>query len=872
MRGVTRYSFLQGAITLVAVAALCPAAAPHQREKIDLSPFVAKLLADETLPSAERRRLTIFHGQWNAVSDQTIAERADIALQRYDLANSALQDEAVPPLLRARAALLRGEPAAALKLVSDDASLRGASIRAAALERLGRPSKAIAVLKPAFEAVDGANPDTADGLTAAATMLVTLARLEGRPSRDYHRAMGMLAKAHQEIDRLYWPAKLAEAELLIDKDNNREAMAATLEALSLNPRAGRAWYLLGQLGLAGYNFEQADRAARSLRKINSRHLLADLLEIRTLLQQKDLPAAHKAIAQTLERYPTHRELLALAAAADALSFRSGALAMRLNTLDELSPDSPLAHYTVGRYLSMARQYESGERHLRLAIERSPNWAAPRLELGLLLMQSGKEKQALIELTQAKRLDPFRRAVANQLKLVKQLLDYEQIRTPHFIIKYPKGIDEVLARDMVRPLERIYDDITSVYGYRPPTPTSVEIMPDKQWFAVRITGMPDIWTIAACTGDVIALVSPREGAHQSGPFDWENVVRHEYVHTVTLNQTGYRIPHWFTEACAVAQERTGRDYTSYRLLAQAVRKKKLFDLDQINWAFVRPKTPQDRPLAYAQSHWMAQYITESHGHDTIVQMLGLYRKGASNKDAIAIATGWPADKFMAGFRQWAGAQIKQWGMDKKPFDKRVRLLLSQEDQAGDDMLKSLLSQYPDHPDLLRLAAERALALQDYDTARTAVLRYASARPVDPWSSKALVRLAWRDGRGEDAVGPLEQLDRSDAKSPSWAGKLAQLHRAAGRFDQAAAAATRALYREPYNAAYRELAAAIDVQRGNLNDALHHVRALTLLEPHRSHQWVRLAALHHRMGDLKKAKEAAETAKQLDPQAPVERFLE
>ena len=146
MHSVTRYRLLQGAIIVTVATALCPAAPSHRREKIELSPFVAKLLADETLPDAERRRLTIFHGQWNAVSDQTTAEKANVALQRYDLANPALRDEAVSPRLRARAALLRGEPKMALKLVGDDASLRGASVRAAALEQLGRLSEAIAAL------------------------------------------------------------------------------------------------------------------------------------------------------------------------------------------------------------------------------------------------------------------------------------------------------------------------------------------------------------------------------------------------------------------------------------------------------------------------------------------------------------------------------------------------------------------------------------------------------------------------------------------------------------------------------------------------------------------------------------------------------
>ena len=30
------------------------------------------------------------------------------------------------------------------------------------------------------------------------------------------------------------------------------------------------------------------------------------------------------------------------------------------------------------------------------------------------------------------------------------------------------------------------------------------MPDEQWFGVRITGLPWIWTIGACTGEIIAM--------------------------------------------------------------------------------------------------------------------------------------------------------------------------------------------------------------------------------------------------------------------------------------------------------------------------------------------------------------------------------
>ncbi|MFM8699515.1 MAG: hypothetical protein ACKOF7_12850, partial [Phycisphaerales bacterium] len=79
--------------------------------------------------------------------------------------------------------------------------------------------------------------------------------------------------------------------------------------------------------------------------------------------------------------------------------------------------------------------------------------------------------------------------------------------------------------------------------------------------MRITGMPSVHTMAASTGPLIALEAPREGAPQLhlGRFDWEDVLRHEYVHTVTLDRTRNRIPHWFTEALATRLETKPRSF-------------------------------------------------------------------------------------------------------------------------------------------------------------------------------------------------------------------------------------------------------------------------------------------------------------------------
>ncbi len=526
---------------------------------------------------------------------------------------------------------------------------------------------------------------------------------------------------------------------------------------------------------------------------------------------------------------------------------------------------------------MGRQYQEGEDMLRRAILLQPNWSAPHTELGLVLMQAGDEEAAREELVIATRLDPFNQRAANDLKLLKELSRYRHIETPHFVISYsvPKegpAIDEVLARDMPPVLERIYRDITDIYQHRPTQKTHIQIMPDDKAFAVRITGMPWIWTIGACTGNVIAITPPRSGQDQKGPYDWPRVIRHEFTHTVTLDQTANRIPHWFTEACAVSQEPGGgRDYDTCRMLALAIQENKLFAIDQINWAFIRPKTPRDRPLAYAQAEWMLEYITTTYSHDAILKMLDLYRQGVGDEQAIDQVTGGNAASFMAGFKSWGREQINRWGLTPQPADPAIASVLIG-GRPDPEKLAAALAKHPKDPDLLQAAAEQAIAHDDPTAAYEAVIRYASARPVDPWSDRASVALATHSGHAAEAVGALLELDQTEQTTGDWARQLAQIYRAQGQLDQASAAAERALQREPYNASLRELAATIDLQCKDLPGAAMQIEDMTILEPTRAANFTRLAAIYDRLGRQAEAKTAAQKALELDAKAPVAKFLQ
>ncbi len=96
-----------------------------------------------------------------------------------------------------------------------------------------------------------------------------------------------------------------------------------------------------------------------------------------------LVTAHDAAAALL------REAVALRAAADAVRYDEPGTQRWLARMDELQPGGAAALYQVGRFLSSNRQYADAARILEAAVARRPAWAQPRIELGLLEMQSGR---------------------------------------------------------------------------------------------------------------------------------------------------------------------------------------------------------------------------------------------------------------------------------------------------------------------------------------------------------------------------------------------------------------------------------------------------------------------------------------------------
>lgn len=920
-----------------APAVSSPSAAPEPAPAPDLAPALLRTLEAAYLTPEHARELRVFHGVWRRDDLESAASRARAALlvHRFDDPVLAPTADATPVLDRAEAALARGELSNALALLDslsnprESSAVRAVRIRAETEATRGRSDLAIAAAAPLIERLlksPAREMEPAEAVEAVA-LATLLLRLEGPGGRDQaQRSVESLATALADVrqtDRLFWPARLAEARLLLSRDNAAQAQEAIGEVLALNPRCADAWELLGRMTVNSFSFDMTERIALRLERIAASlsddetpaiSAAAAHLRARAMLRQINGDEAERELAASLSIFPRLVQTRALQAAAAAVRFDLDRARTLLDAQDnDVGGPAPLGYLEVGRALSEARQYDPAAEFLAEVHRRDPHAPEPLIERGLLELQSGRDDEALAALERAFQLDPFNVRADNSLRLARELRTYTTLESDHFIVRHKPGIDAVLAGEMLPVLEEIHAVVTGSQpggiDHEPDRKTIIELMPDHAWFAVRIAGMPRIHTIAASTGPVIAMEAPRVGPGHKGMYDWVRTLRHEYVHTVTLSRTNNRIPHWFTEAAAVHLELAPRDFQTCVLLAGALNADRLFDLEAINIAFVRPKRPTDRQQAYAQGHWMYEFIIERWGPRAPLELMDRYAIGEREEQAFSSVLGVSRAEFFRQFSAWAREQVVEWGMALPEGVPTVRELLVRDALADPQRLKDIdnhlarlamavargaagvtsevdlgglvagesgqreaesawtfnpgsvtqvkvegwLAEFPEHPDLLELAMDEAVrAAGGEATPAIAPLleRYAAARPVDPKPHRLLAQMYLKAGPNDAtaaraAITHLEFLDVREQYSPVFATELARRLALLNDWSSAMTKAERAVSIAPYDARPRELAASIAVRTGDLASAERHIVALTKLEPDRDIHRQRLDALRQRM---------------------------
>ena len=181
-----------------------------------------------------------------------------------------------------------------------------------------------------------------------------------------------------------------------------------------------------------------------------------------------------------------------------------------------------------------------------------------------------------------------------------------------------------------------------------------------------------------TGRVIALVAPAQGREHHGHLQLGQVLRHEYTHTVTLGATDNRIQHWMTEGLAVYEEKTPLRWDWVPMLYNAVKKKELFTMDNLTWAFVRPKKPHRPARSLTPSRTgSASTSRRPTATTSILKMLEEFKNAGRQEDVFPKITGKSIPEFRrtsspgARSRSPAGATTRRRARSTRSWRRRRR---------------------------------------------------------------------------------------------------------------------------------------------------------------------------------------------------------
>jgi tetratricopeptide (TPR) repeat protein len=792
------------------------------------------------------------------------------------------------------------------------------------LETLGRKDQARDVYKTMELAVAGDDWRTdAESLTALGGVLDRFSILTGRKASEQAANIlhNYLQEAYQKASSGYWPANVAAGQFLLGKHNFKEAAEEFELALKANPRCGDAHVGLAAIALENWQFEACLQHVAAALAANPHHVAALTTKAACLMQWRKLDQAPAALDAALKVNPNSVEALSLYAALCALNRDEAAAAQYAQRVAAVDAGSAVLPDTVGDWLASRRQWAAAAEQFRKAMELAPEWAEPVTNLAVLYMDMGEEDQARELLEKASAIDDFRVDVRNFRKLLGQMQSFAAKETAHFIVKVDPRYDAILLDQVCEYMESIYPQVCRELQHEPAAKTIIEIFPSHAQFSVRITGKAWIGTVGAATGRVIALVAPNHQRSEFGTFNWGTVLRHEFTHTVTQDATDYRIPHWFTEACAVWQQPDKMNYDAILTLVDAVRMGRLFPIRELDWGFWRPRRNADRGLAYAQAEWVMEYIIATQRYDKIIEMLKACKDGMTQAQMFQKVLGVSEADFDKAFAAWAAEQVRQWGYDPTPLlppDKAMaHAQANPQDaaaQAGAAATMLAAGQPPQAEALARKALEldggnvrarevlatalmrqrkwddasaAATALGELDAASRVAPRVLAAchearqnwpaavkslellktrAPLEPYSYQRLAEIYTQLGQPSQALPNLIELHNRSLMDPQWARRIADIYRSSQQPERALAYYQAITQINPYEVSAYQAMAAIHRNAHRYEQAVAAAERMCMLSPDSPEALCSLAALQYLW-----AKETKDRARMQSARATAEKAL-
>ncbi len=838
----------------------------------------------------------------HAVGERTTAEKTLRDALAHDEAGEVQAELAI--LLFERGALDEAETTAQAVLKAHPNQLAARWLMAELHQARGRMKAAA----DAYEwLVDYQNEH--DNLTAEQLHYVGRAAAQyarwNRNSGQFKILVNDLYPQALEKEEHFWPAHLETAQLFLEKYNESAATNALQKGLAINPNAAELHVVRAALALQKFDTKNAKVALDRALSINPKHLTAQQLQADLQLADQRADLALPLLEAARELNPVAEETLARIAAC-YLVIDGPAAAADDSRASKLIAEVIARNEHCGRFFAalgdtfdLMRKYPQAAQYYQQTLDRMPQLIYVRGQLGMCQMRLGEETTAAPLLEASFAEDPFNVRVKNMLEVLDVLQGYAVLETDHFVLKFDRGQDELLAKFMARYLEdEVYPEIVATLGYEPEGKSLFEVFNRAKntrghgWFSARMVGLPFIGTVGACGGKIVAMASPNDMPQK---FHWGRVLKHEFVHVVNLQQTDFNIPHWFTEGIAVRLEHMPRPTSWNELLAQRLADDTLFDLSDINFGFLRPASSDDWTLAYCQAELYCDYLVHAHGDDALAKMLQAYRQNLTTAEALKRKFGVPIKHFEADYLSFVKEQLRDAGyspkatkakelsleeltaaVEKSPDDADLQAQLAlahlNAGQAGYARKAALAAHAIDAklPLASYVLARLQVAIGDHEAARKLL---AAVHNPDQPDERVVALLASIDFQAADYASA-EQLyklgHKHFAPRDKWLKALAKLYLKTGADPQLAPVLVQLAELEYDNATLRKKLAQMAIAREDWTEAERWAKDALFIDLADASVHAQLGQARVNLQKLPAAIEAYETAIELDPEQPAWRF--
>ena len=466
--------------------------------------------------------------------------------------------------------------------------------------------------------------------------------------------------------------------------NFHDANSLFNEATRANPNNLEAHSLWGDLFLEKYNASDAERSYQEAIDINGRYVpalvgMANVVGDERALQRalainpNSIPAmetygqllmvngreeeAQDYFERVLALNPESLKTLSVLASQAALEERSADYQGYLAQVESFSPNNPIFLGNVADSFGNNYLFDEAVEFARAAIAADPQYWQGYTVLGSNLIRLGEEEEGKTNLEIGYENDPFNVMTSNMLKVFDTLETYATLESEHFKVHMSENDADVLWPYLEPLLEESWVTLTKKYGFEPEGPILIEVFEKSEDFSVRSVGLPDIGPLVGiCFGKVITLISPDTLA-----ANWQEIVWHEFMHVITLQMTGNRMPRWLSEGISVYEEREGRPYwgRSQGLdLVRASEQDKLLHVADLNSGFSGAQNSADLGFAYFQAYLVVDFIADEYGFEKLVELVDQYALIKEEEERFDEVFDQNLAQFDAAFRGWIDRRVAE----------------------------------------------------------------------------------------------------------------------------------------------------------------------------------------------------------------------